>query len=183
MTASRAELQDAGRRWSSVEVTVAIAAFGLAAAAIVARTIRPPSTTASVAAAVFFVLVPGCYIALSIEGVRRSVRSIVAALPSTAQLVAGPAVLWLAIMGYAASSGLTIAPRLAAYAVYLLIPPLLLALPPGASKETPRMPLPELTVVFALWLPIEFRILPSLPLPRLPQTAYREMRRGLRRAE
>jgi len=162
---SRAELQDAGRRWSRVEVAVAIAAFGLAAAAIVMRTAPPSSTTALAAAAVFFVLVPGGYIALSVEGVRRWVWSIVAALPSTAQLLAAPGLLWLAIVTYAASSGLTITPRLWAYAVYLLIPPLLLALSPAASVGKSRVPLRELAVVFALWLPIEFRILPSLPLP------------------
>jgi len=162
---SRAELQDAGRRWSVIEVAVAIAAFGLAAAAIITRTTPPSSTTALAAATVFFVLVPGGYIALSVEGVRRSVWSIVAALPTTAQLLAAPALLWLAIVAYAASSGLTIAPRLAAYGVYLLIPPLLLALPPGASGAKPRVPLRELTIVLALWLPIEFRILPPLPLP------------------
>jgi CAAX protease family protein len=163
---SHADLQeDAGRRWSRAEVAVAIAAFGLAAAAIITRTTRPPSATALAAAAVFFVLVPGGYIALSVEGVRRSVWSMVSALPSTAQLLAGPVLLWVAIVAYAASSGLTIVPRLSAYAVYLLIPPLLLALPPGASGETPRAPLRELAIVIALWLPIEVRILPALPLP------------------
>ena len=160
-----AERRNAGRRWSRAEVAVAIAAFGLASAAIIARTTPPSSTTALAAAAVFFVLVPGGYIALSVEGVRRSVWSIVAALPSAAQLLAAPALLWLAIVAYAASSGVMIAPRLSAYAVYLLIPPLLLALPPGASGGTLRVPLRELAVVFALWLPIEFRILPPLPLP------------------
>lgn len=165
MMTSHADLQDAGRRWSRAEVAVAIAAFGLAAAAIITRTTRPPSATALAAAAVFFVLVPGGYIALSVEGVRRSVWSMVSALPSTAQLLAGPVLLWVAIVAYAASSGLTIAPRVSTYAVYLLIPPLLLALPPGASGETPRAPLRELAIVIALWLPIEFRILPPLPLP------------------
>jgi len=163
--ASRAELQDAGRRWSSVEVAVATVAFGLAAAAIITRTIRPSSTTAVAAAAVFFVLVPGGYIALSVNGVRRSGAAIVSGLSSTAQLLAGPAVLWLVIVVYAASSGLTIAPRLAAYAVYLLIPPLLLARPSGAFGATQRVPLRELAVVFALWLPIELRILPPVTLP------------------
>ena len=162
---SHAELQDAGRRWSSVEVVVAIAAFGLAAASIITRTTPPSSTTALAAAAVFFALIPGGYIALSVEGVRRSTWSMVSDLPSTAQLLAGPVLLWVAIVAYAASSGLTIAPRLSAYAVYLLIPPLLLALPPGASVGKLRVPLRELGVVFALWLPIEFRILPPLPLP------------------
>jgi len=56
-------------------------------------------------------------------------------------------------------------PRLVAYAPYLLIPPLLLARPLRASDAMRRVPLPELAIVFALWLPIEFRLLPPLPLP------------------
>ena len=87
------------------------------------------------------------------------------ALPFIGQLLAGPALLLLAIMAYAASSGLPITPRLVAYAVYLLIPPLLLALPESAAGTRPRVPLRELTIVLALWLPIEFRLLPPLPLP------------------
>lgn len=162
---SRAELQEADRRWSGAEVAVATAAFGLAAAAIISRSTRPPSTTAVAAAAAFFALVPGGYIALSIGGVRRILWSIVVPLPFTTQLLAGPALLCVAIVAYAASSGLPITPRLVAYAVYLLIPPLLLALPESAAGTRPRVPLRELTIVLALWLPIEFRLLPPLPLP------------------
>jgi hypothetical protein len=57
---------------------------------------------------------------------------------------------------------LPVAPRVAAYAPYLLIPPLFLAIAP---RTTGRVPLRELAVVFALWLPIEFGLLPALPLP------------------
>ena len=160
-----AELREADRRWSGTEVAVATVAFGLAAAAIIARSTRPPSTTTLVAAAVFFALVPGGYIALSVGGVRHSVAAAIAGLPLAARLLAGPALVWLVIVVYAASSGLPISPRLAVYAVYLLVPPLLLALPPGVSGAPPRVPLRELAIVGALWLPIEFRILPPLPLP------------------
>jgi len=117
------------------------------------------------AAAVFFVLVPGSYLVLSIEGVRRSARSLVSALPAMARLLAGPALLLFIVVAYAASSGLAVVPRLVVYAPYLLIPPLLLARPPRASDATQQAPLRELAIVFALWLPIEFRILPPLPLP------------------
>lgn len=117
------------------------------------------------AAAVLFGLVPGSYIVLSIEGVRRSARSLVSALPAIAQLLAGPALLLFIVVAYAASSGLAVVPRLVAYASYLLIPPLLLARPLRTSDATQQAPLRELAIVFALWLPIEFRILPPLPLP------------------
>ena len=117
------------------------------------------------AAAVLFGLVPGSYIVLSIEGVRRSARSLVSALPAIAQLLAGPALLLFIVVAYAASSGLAVVPRLVAYAPYLLIPPLLLARPLRTSDATQQAPLRELAIVFALWLPIEFRVLPPVPLP------------------
>ena len=117
------------------------------------------------AAAVLFGLVPGSYIVLSIEGVRRSARSLVSALPAIAQLLAGPALLLFIVVAYAASSGLAVVPRLVAYAPYLLVPPLLLARPLRTSDATQQAPLRELAIVFALWLPIEFRMLPPLPLP------------------
>jgi membrane protease YdiL (CAAX protease family) len=165
MIASSAELQNTSGRWSRAEVLVATVAFGLAATAIVMRTSRPPSTPALVAAAVFFVLVPGGYIALSVDGVRRSFWSIVSDLPSTVRLLAGPAVLLAAITIYAWASGLPVALRVAGYTAYLIIPPLFLATATGIIEARPRIPVRELAVVFALWLPIEFRILPSLPVP------------------
>ena len=113
-------------------------------------------------AALFLAIVPGGYLVLSVDGVRRSSRSLVSRLPSIAQLLAGPALVLLAIMGYTATSGLPVAPRLAAYAPYLLVPPLFLAIAPRA---TGRVPLRELAVALGLWLPIELRILPGLPLP------------------
>ena len=115
------------------------------------------------AAAVFYAIVPGGYVVLSVDGVRRSLRSLVSRLPSTAQLLVGPALLLLATAMYAASTGLAIVPRVTAYAPYLLIPPLLLTIAP-IGGETRPVPLRELAVVFALWLPIEFRVLPPLPL-------------------
>ena len=113
-------------------------------------------------AALFFAIVPGSYLALSVDGVRRASRSLVSPLPPAARLLAGPALLLLATVAYAASSGVPVAPRVAAYAPYLLVPPLFLAIAPRA---TGRVPLRELAVVFGLWLPIEVRILPGLPLP------------------
>jgi hypothetical protein len=145
-------------------VAVATVAFGLAAIAIATRTGRPPSNLALVAAAAFFVLVPGGYIAFSVDGVRHSLSSLVYGLRPTARLLAGPVVLYVVTVGYAWAAGLPVGPRLAAYAAYLIVPPLFLAAPAVAGK-TQRVPVWELAVVFALWLPIEFRILPPLPLP------------------
>jgi membrane protease YdiL (CAAX protease family) len=164
VTASSAEFRDASRRWSAAELAVAAVAFALAAAAIAARTGRPPSTLALVAAAAFFLIVPGGYIAFSVEGVRRSLSLAVAGLASTARLIAGPVLLLVVVAGYALASGLPFAPRVGAYAAYLIIPPLFLAAP-ATTVRGRQLPLRELAVVFALWLPIEFRVLPPLPLP------------------
>ena len=164
MTASSAETENTARRWSGAELVVATVAFGLAVAAIVTRTGRPPSNLALVAAAAFFALVPGGYIAFSVEGVRQSVSSLVSGLRPTARLVAGPVVLYVVTVGYAWAAGLPVAARLAVYGAYLIVPPLFLAAS-AVTGERHRVPVWELAVVFALWLPIEFRILPPLPLP------------------
>lgn len=164
MTASSAEFRGASRRWSAAELAVAAVAFALAVATIATRTGRPPSTLALVAAAAFFLLVPGGYIAFSIDGVRQSLSTAVAGLPGAARLVAGPVVLYVVVAGYALASGLPVGPRVEAYAAYLIIPPLFLAAP-ATTVRGRQVPLRELAVVFALWLPIEFRILPPLPLP------------------
>lgn len=164
MTVSSAEIRNTARRWSGAELVVATVAFGLAVAAVATRTGPPPSNVALVAAAVFFVLVPGGYIAFSVDGVRQSLSTVVSGLQSPVRLVAGPVVLYAVVAGYAWGAGLPVVPRLAAYAVYLIVPPLFLTAP-AVAGTTQRVPVWELAVVFALWLPIEFRILPPLPLP------------------
>jgi CAAX protease family protein len=165
VTVDPARLVETDRRWSPTELAVAASAFGLAVAAIVTRTSRPPSTLALLAAGVFFTLVPGGYIALAVAGVRRSLQSAVSGLEPIARLLAGPAVLLVATVGYAWASGLPPGPRIGMYALYLVVPPLLLALPHPTGDAESRVPVREIAAVLALWLPIEFRVLPNLPLP------------------
>ena len=112
----------------------------------------------------FFVLVPGGYIAFSVDGVRHSLVSLVSGRQPIARLLVGPVVLCLVVVGYTGAAGLPVSPRLVIYAAHLILPPLLLAAP-AMTGEWRRAPVRELAVVFALWLPIEFRILPALPLP------------------
>jgi membrane protease YdiL (CAAX protease family) len=153
-----------GQRWSRAELVVAMVAFSLAAIATATRTGRPSSNLALAAAVTCFVFVPGGYIAFSVEGVRRSLSRLVSGLEPTARPLAGPVVLYVVTAGYAWAAGLPVASRLAAYAGYLIVPPLFLAAPDTPVRGR-RVPVRELAVVFALWLPIEFRILPPLPLP------------------
>ena len=165
MTANRAELHDADRRWSAAELAVATLAFVLASLAIATRTEWVSSATALVAAGLFFTLVAGGYIAFSVAGVRLTLRSAVAGRGPVARLLAGPALFLTATVAYAATAGLPVAPRLGGYAAYLLVPPLLLARSRTHDVDEPQVPARELAVIFALWLPIEFRVLPALPLP------------------
>ena len=165
MTVAPAPVHQTDRRWNATELGVATVAFIVASLAIATRTTRPSSTAALVAAGALFVLVPGAYIAFSISGVRQSLRSWVAGLGPMTRLLAGPAVLLAATGGYAAAAGLPVGSRLGSYAAYLLLPPLLLAGSRTPDSDERHVPVRELAVVLALWLPIEFRVLPALPLP------------------
>jgi membrane protease YdiL (CAAX protease family) len=165
VTVDSAQLPESDERGSAADVAIATVAFGLAVAAIATRTSRPPSTVALVAAGAFFTLVPGGYIALAIGGVRRSLRLRASRLDPVARLLAGPALLLVATTGYLWASGLPTGFGLATYAAYLLVPPLLLAMPGARGDAWSRVPVRELAAVLALWLPIEWRLLPSLPLP------------------
>ena len=165
MTARPAELHDEDRGWSAAEVSVATVAFVLASLAIATRTAWVSSATALVAAGLFFTIIAGGYIAFSVAGVRHALRSAVTGRGPVARLLIGPALLLTATIAYAAAAGLPVAPRLGSYAAYLLVPPLLLARSRTHDVDEPQVPARELAVIFALWLPIEFRVLPALPLP------------------
>lgn len=165
MTFESVRRHEVDARWSAAEIVVALIAFAIAVTAITALTNRPSSTMALVAAGAFFTLVPGTYIALGIGGVRHALGATASTLPTVTRLLVGPVVLLIVIGAYAWASGLPLGPRLAIYGAYLLLPPLLLAIPDAKDDGAPRAPTPELLVALALWLPIEWRLLPALPLP------------------
>jgi membrane protease YdiL (CAAX protease family) len=119
---------------------------------------------ALVAAVVFFALVPGGYIAFAVYGVRHWLHGMVSDLAPAARLLAGPVVLFVATTGYVWASGLPLRSHVAIYAAYLLVPPLVFVVPRATDTDS-RVPFRELIVAVALWLPIEFRALPTLPLP------------------
>src|SRR5205085_2794316 len=60
------------------------------------------------------------------------------------------------------ASGLPIGSRAAAFGAYLLAPALLLVGPVTAPR---RPPVHELAAVLLFWLPVEFLLLPPLPVP------------------
>lgn len=108
----------------------------------------------------FFVLLVGAYLGLSVRAARDRVH---AALGTPVRrFLGGPVILLGAALAYAQASGLAIPPRALVYGGYLLAPAMLLFLCQGRSRSAPLW---GLAAVSLFWLPIEFDLLPSLPLP------------------
>ena len=81
--------------------------------------------------------------------------------------LAAPAVITSAIAIYSAAAGLPVARYAAAFGVYLALPALIAATSNGLSPGPVRV----LAAATALWLPIEFDLLPPLRLP--PPSGFR----------
>ena len=79
------------------------------------------------------------------------------------RFLAGPAILLGAVLAYAQITGLPIPPLALAYAAYLFAPVSLLLLCRDSSSRS--APLWGIAAVSLFWLPIEFDLLPSLPVP------------------
>ena len=142
------------------EATIALVAFALAAVAVFRPGAGVYGAPSVAAVALLFALLVGAYFAFSVGVVVRALQDAVRRLPGGA--LAGPAVLWLAVVLYAALSGVAVPPRAGAFAAYLFAPALLVMTgltPPG------RPPVRELFAVLLLWLPVELRLLPHIPVP------------------
>jgi uncharacterized protein len=113
-------------------------------------------------AVALLVLLAGSYLALGVQGIRASLRAALQAWTLPARVLAGPAVLLVGIVAYAALGQLPVARVATLYAAYVAVPALVLIAGATASE---RAPVAELLAVLALWLPIEFRLLPPLPVP------------------
>jgi len=146
-------------RASLAEPALAALAAALTAGALFGPW-APLHGDAAAAALVLVVPLVGGYFALSVDAVVRALRPVVRASPS--RVLAGPVLVWLAVVAYAVASGLPTGVRAAAFALYLAAPALLVL---GAPAAPARPPLRELAAVALLWLPIELRLLPTLPVP------------------
>ena len=80
----------------------------------------------------------------------------------TLRAAGGSFALWVVVVAYAAMTRQPVGVRALAFGAYLLVPALLLAGPPAVSG---RAPVRELAAALLLWLPIEFHLLPALPVP------------------
>ena len=139
---------------------MALVAFALAAVGAFGPWSPLRGAPSGAAVALLFAALVGAYLAFSVGAVVGALGGVVRR--HRARALAGPVVLWLVVVLYAALSGLVVLPRAAAFAAYLMAPALLVAAhttPPG------RPPVRELTAVALLWLPVELRLLPALPVP------------------
>jgi len=107
----------------------------------------------------FFMFLALSYLGLSVHAARVRLRS---AVDGFAGALVVPVALLAGALAYALTTGLPIEPRAEPYTAYLLIPAVLLIAGRRSTGPSPRRVLATAT---ALWLPLEFHLLPSLPLP------------------
>ena len=112
-----------------------------------------------VAALLLFGALTGVTLGLSIDRWRGWLRGI--RLPVPVKALAAPVVLTSAIAAYSAAIGLPVGLNAAAFGAYLTIPAAIAATREGQSPGVAQV----LIAAIALWLPIEFDLLPPLRLP------------------
>ena len=100
------------------------------------------------------------YFGPSVASLRVSVRALL--LRPTARLVAGPTILFLACVLYARAAHLSVASIAIGYGAFLSVPVAVLWV--GRRASEPSL-LQVAAAGTALWLPIEFGLLPALPIP------------------
>lgn len=110
----------------------------------------------------FAIFLAGGYVWLSVRRVRRWMQSLLRG--PVLRALAGPTILLAAALSYASIEGLPVEPRAFSYAAYLFGPVVLLIFERRSGEPAPLLALAAAT---ALWLPVEFDLLPSLPLPAL----------------
>jgi membrane protease YdiL (CAAX protease family) len=133
--------------------------FAFALAVFSAHTGGRASASVEVAALLLFALLTGATLALSVTSWRERLRAL--SLPPLVRLLGAPVAIVTAIIIYSVAAGLPIAPRATAYGAYLIVPTLVA----GARGRSSPSPVQVLTAALCLWLPIEFHLLPPVPLP------------------
>jgi membrane protease YdiL (CAAX protease family) len=123
------------------------------------QTLLNASASGKIAGYLLLAILASIYLAFSVESVRVRVREAVRG--GLGRVLVGPALLLALCLAFAAWNGLPVARMAAAYAPYLVVPTLLVAL---ARTPNERFAWPELLAILLLWLPIELRYLPPLRL-------------------
>lgn len=142
------------------EGVVAATLFVVAFAVFVSLGPLAGSASERIAVLMLFVLLVGAYLALSVGAVRDALTS--AFHRTLPRALAAPVVLWLASLVYLRLAGLSVGARAGPFAAYLVLPALVVA---SGRTPTGRPPVRELAAAVLFWLPIEFHLLPTLPLP------------------
>lgn len=138
-------------------IAAALAAFAVGVFA--AREADQWGAASTIAALALFAGLAGSILSLSVGGWRERLHAIRCA--QSVKLFAWPLALAGAIAVYSAAAGLPVAPRLAAFGAYLMVPAALVWSRGGPSATPARV----LAAAVALWLPLEFDLLPRLRLP------------------
>jgi membrane protease YdiL (CAAX protease family) len=142
-----------------VETAIAGVLFVFASAAFAARVRGRVDAATAAGALLVFASLTAATLSLSIGACRAWLRSL--HLSPIGHLLAAPAVLTLVVATYSLIAGLPPASRTIAFGVYLFVPAAILGARPGSEPA----PWQILAVAAVMWLPIEFNVLPSLPLP------------------
>jgi membrane protease YdiL (CAAX protease family) len=103
-------------------------------------------------------LLAGTTLSLSVASWRERLRA--RSTGPLVRLLGVPIAIVVTIVIYSVVAGLPIAPRAAAYGAYLIVPALIAGAGSGSSPSPPQV----LAAAACLWLPVEFHLLPPVPL-------------------
>jgi CAAX protease family protein len=123
-----------------------------------AQTAGRMNASVGIAALLLFALLAGTTLSLSVASWRERLRA--QSRRPLVRLLGVPIAIVAAIVIYSVVAGLPVAARAAAYGAYLIVP----ALVAGAGSGSLPSPLRVLAAAACLWLPVEFHLLPPVPL-------------------
>ena len=141
------------------EAGLAAGLFAFAIVAFWASNSRRAAADDTVAALLLFGALTGITLSLSVGRWCLWLRDL--RLPFLVRIFAAPVVITSAVAIYSAVVGLPVVLNAAAFGAYLTMPAAIAATPSGNSPGAVRV----LVAATALWLPIEFDLLPPLRLP------------------
>jgi len=150
------------RRVRRREIAGASVLFVMACILILRLTLGtvPRAPSDLLAVSLFVVFLALSYLGLSVQAFRAGLRRLIRS--AAASVLVAPGVLLFGALVYAWAQGLPLGPRAGPYAAYLFVPAVLLLFGRHAGQPSP---LQILAAAAVLWLPIEFHLLPPLPLP------------------
>jgi membrane protease YdiL (CAAX protease family) len=133
--------------------------LAFAVAVFWAQTAGRANASLGVAALLLFALLTSATLSLSVTSWRERLRGL--STRPLIRLLGVPVAIVAAIVVYSVVAGLPVAARACAYGAYLVMP----ALVAGARIGSSPSPIQVLAAALCLWLPIEFHLLPPVPLP------------------